>query len=242
MSDLNLVSNEVVAPVATEEVAKYDWNTHAEYEGKIYDKSVYLNRKFVEVRRLFGKEASAFPTKAIDSTASIIAKDQWITITKSIRERIRKILEIDDEMSVDEMQEQFEMFLESGGRLFVAIGTRFVNTETKDGEIVPCETRTDLAVMDVFNGLDKAEVDGSKEVKDFLIAFNEREASSAKRALEDATIRVRAQKLRAENESAQKAKMAELRAKRKQAPNAPKAETLTADEETAPIEPFVSAD
>lgn len=237
MSDLNLGQNKGVAEVATQEIAKYDWNTHAEFEGKIYDKSVYLNRKFVEVRRLFGKEPSAFPTKAIDSTASIIAKDQWITITKSIRERIRKILEIDDTMTVDDMQEQFEMFLESGGRLFLAIGTRFVNTETKGTEIVQCETRTDLAAMDVFDGIDKAEVDGSDEVKNFLIAFNEREVASAKRALEDATIRIRAQKLRAENEIAQKAKMAELRAKRKQAPSAPSAETEEVFEDS--IEPAI---
>ena len=241
MSDLNLVPNDSV--VSTEvvgfagalqqqkETAEFNFETHAKYNGKIYDKGEYLNRKFVELKHLLGNDPGKFPTKAIDGHAVIIAKDQWISVTPAVRNAIREILEIDENMTLEDMNEAFEMFQESGGRLMCLVGTRFVNTKTEDGVIVECETRTDQAIISVFSSLDEAEVKGSDEVKNFLTVFNAREAESAKRMLAEATLRIQAQKMRDENARAQKAKMAELRAKRKQAPETPSAETVAETEE-----------
>lgn len=250
MSDLNLVSNEVVAEVATEEVVKYDFNTHAEFEGKLFNKNEFFDRKLVTLQVLYGTDAASFPTRAIDGFSIVISQDKWIVITKAIREAIRGFIGIDKDMTeLQDMKEAFEIFQESGGRLVALVGHRYVNSQIKkdakgqpevdaDGKVVyeQIPTRKEWAVSTVFPSLENARDKGDNEVKAFAKELTAEEVGAANLMAEEEKALMLAAKIREDRANRQANKMAELRAKRKQAPSAPSAETLT-QAESVPFEP-----
>lgn len=256
MSELNLTQTEVVATDATQEITEYDWNTHALYEGKLFNKNEFFDRKLTTLQVLYGTVAEDFPTRAIDGFTIVISQDKWITITKAIRAEIRRLIGIDAEMTdVAEMKEAFEIFQESGGRLVALVGHRYVNSRIKkdengqpvvddDGKVVYelQPTRKEWAVSTVFPSLDIAREVGDAEVKEFARIMSTEEINSAKLLDEEEKASIRKAQILEDRKIKQAKKMAELRAKRKQAPSAPSApsaETETEEVFEESIEPEI---